>query len=435
MRRRDFLASCAGAGAALGNADTIEQSMADSLRFTVERTLVPFKKNLCSKSSFVDVDGTPMLWHSFGPLEGPGWASNAVGGAYEIYRYGRYKRDHKYRATALAILDHVLEDGFIDQETGFIRGYRHTVKDKFCLNYLHNDDWFCPGSMAKVACQLLMFSKQRPRVARIAVRTAAWLNARIKPTGSGWFPRRTTADGTHFLHAADGKKRDDPQFDGSADGLYIIQLMTMLTERGLADYRRVIAQRLRVFMDRGGIFGSLNQDVYDDHEDVAYAVAFRVLRQAARVLKDDDVRRFAYEKCLAGLDQFKMGEDRNGIATKGLLFMAKSWDTAYLWESAEASLAYLEAFHDTRRKAYLCDGLTILRAIARHHHGPHGFLTEGVDWNNHVGSQHHFDGAKYGDIKYTEPFLNNQHIAEPTLYYLEDIARRAGRRETCEERV
>jgi hypothetical protein len=130
-----------------------------------------------------------------------------------------------------------------------------------------------------------------------------------------------------------------------------------------------------------------------------------------------------------------MGEDRNGIATKGLLFMAKSWDTAYLWESAEASLACLEAFHDTRRKAYLCDGLTILRAIARHHHGPHGFLTEGVDWNNHVGSQHHFDGAKYGDIKYTEPFLNNQHIAEPTLYYLEDIARRAGRRETCEERV
>src|ERR1035437_11102834 len=92
--------------------------MADSLRFTVERTLVPFKGKLCSKSSFVDVDGTPMLWHSFGPLEGPGWASNAVGGAYEIYRYGRYKRDHNYRTTALSILDHVLEDGFIDQEIG-----------------------------------------------------------------------------------------------------------------------------------------------------------------------------------------------------------------------------------------------------------------------------------------------------------------------------
>jgi hypothetical protein len=32
-----------------------------------------------------------------------------------------------------------------------------------------------------------------------------------------------------------------------------------------------------------------------------------------------------------------------------------------------------------------------------------------------VGKQHHFDGAEYGDIKYTEPFLNNLHIVEPTL--------------------
>jgi hypothetical protein len=29
---------------------------------------------------------------------------------------------------------------------------------------------------------------------------------------------------------------------------------------------------------------------------------------------------------------------------------------------------------------------------------------EGVDWNNHVGAGHHIDGAKFGDIKYTEPF-------------------------------
>jgi hypothetical protein len=42
-----------------------------------------------------------------------------------------------------------------------------------------------------------------------------------------------------------------------------------------------------------------------------------------------------------------------------------------------------------------------------------------VDWNSHVGAGHHIDRAKFGDIKYTEPFLNNQHITEPTLYYLE----------------
>ncbi len=63
----------------------------------------------------------------------------------------------------------------------------------------------------------------------------------------------------------------------------------------------------------------------------------------------------------------------------------------------------------------LQDGLTILRAIAKHHQRDTGFLTEGVDWNNHVGKQHHFDEAEYGDIKYTEPLLNNLHIVEPTL--------------------
>jgi hypothetical protein len=98
--------------------------------------------------------------------------------------------------------------------------------------------------------------------------------------------------------------------------------------------------------------------------------------------------------------------------------MEKTWDTAYLWENAEAALAYFEAYSDTHNEQYLRDGLTILRAIAKHHHGDKGFLTEGVDWNNHVGKQHHFNEAEYGDIKYTEPLLNNLHIVEPTLFVL-----------------
>ena len=31
-----------------------------------------------------------MGWHDFGNLEGPGWAANAVGGAYEIYTMGDF---------------------------------------------------------------------------------------------------------------------------------------------------------------------------------------------------------------------------------------------------------------------------------------------------------------------------------------------------------
>jgi len=272
--------------------------------------------------------------------------------------------------------------------------------------------------MAKVAYQLLLFSDQldgerRRKMRSAAVKTAEWLNMNVKSTSNGWFPRRCDARGKHYPKNAYGDS--DILFQKSADGLFVIQLFTGLTKRGLADYTDKIREKVKLFIKLGGIFGSINHDTYDEHENVAYAVAFRVLREAAKLLGDKTILDFAYDKCLGGLEQFKMTEDRNGVQTKGLLFMEKSWDTAYLWENAEAALAYIEAYIDTNNQTYLSDGLTILRAIAKHHHGQYGFLTEGVDWNNHVGKQHHFNQAEYGDIKYTEPLLNNLHIAEPTL--------------------
>jgi len=392
--------------------------MKDSVRFTVERTFVEYNGHLASKSSFVDKDGAIMGWHDFGNLEGPGWAANAAGGAYELYAFGLHTKDAALQEKALSLLDHVLEDGFIDYDTGFITGYRETTTNRFCLNYQHKNNWFCPGSMAKIAYQLLVFSDlvDGPRKAKmqaVAVKTADWIHRNVRPTPNGWYPRRCKPDGEHYPRNAYGD--GDILFEKSGDGLFIIQLNTALTQRGLADYTDAIRRSVKVFLDAGGIFGSINHDTYDEHESVAYSVAFRTLRQAARLLNDDGVRAFAYEKCLAGLDQFKMTEDRNGVPTKGLLYMEKSWDTAYLWENAEAALACLEAYEDTRKEQYKQDGLTILRAIAKHHQRDTGFLTEGVDWNNHVGKQHHFDEAEYGDIQYTEPLLNNLHIVEPTL--------------------
>lgn len=69
------------------------------------------------------------------------------------------------------------------------------------------------------------------------------------------------------------------------------------------------------------------------------------------------------------------------------------------------------------------DGLDILRAAAKHHHGPYSFLTEGADWDNHVGQHHQIGHARFGDIRSTEPYLNNQHISEPTLYYLRNFVK------------
>lgn len=396
---------------------TILDSARDSVRFA-EGTLVPFDRKLACKSSFVDQAGEIMHWHDFGDLEGPGWAANAVGGAYELYSFAKYTEDESLAEKAILLLDHVLEDGFINYETGFITGYRNTAKNEFCLNYQHKSNWFCPGSMAKIAYQLLIFGdnlegERKNKMYQAAAKCAAWIDANVKPTSNGWYPRRCKPTGEHYPQNAYGD--GDILFEKSADGLFIIQLYAGLTQRGLADYRDQIKEKIGAFIKAGGIFGSINHDTYDEHENVAYSVAFRVLREAARLLGDETIRNFAYDKCLAGLDKFKMTDDRNGVQTKGLLYMEKSWDTAYLWENAEAALAYFEAYSDAGNESYLADGLTILRAIAKHHHGRQGFLTEGVDWNNHVGKQHHFDEAEFGDIKYTEPLLNNLHIVEPTL--------------------
>ncbi|MBN1844539.1 MAG: hypothetical protein JW810_02570 [Sedimentisphaerales bacterium] len=276
--------------------------------------------------------------------------------------------------------------------------------------------------MAKIACQLLQFGdildeQRQERMHQIARQNAAWIHDHVRPAPNGWIPRRSRPDGAIYAKSPDGG--DDPLLEQSGDGLYVVWLYTELTRRGLADYRQEIRRLVDIFMAAGGLFGSMNHDTYDEHENVCYSVAFRVLSRAATLLEDDSIRRFAYDVCLRGLDAFKMTEDRNGVATRGLLFMEKSWDTCYLWENAEAALAYLEAHRQTGDRQYLSDGLTILRAAARHHHGPYGFLTEGVDWNNHVGRQHHFDQAEFGDIQYTEPLLNNLHIVEPTLLAIE----------------
>jgi hypothetical protein len=424
---------------------TIVDSVQDSLRFTLERTLKRDERgHLVSISSFVDPEGQVMGWHDFGNLEGPGWAANAVGGAWEIHRWGEFLRRPEWKTKALAILDHVLDCGFLEEQTGFIRGYRETTTGKFCLNYKHNSEWFCPGSMAKVAYQLLVFADELgldPRADRMrgmALRCAQWIQNNVESVPNGWFPRRTTPDGKVYRKSPDGG--DDAYCQTSADGLFILQLQAALTARSLAGYQASLRQKAEVFIRAGGIFGSINHDTYDPHENVAYSVAFRTLLLVSTVLKDDAISRFAYDKCLAGLDQFKMGEDRNGVATKGLLYMEKSWDTSYLWENAEAALAYFEAAADTRKRdrkrarSHELDGLTILRAAAKHHHGPHGFLTEGVDWNDHVGQKHHIRQEKYGDIQYTEPFLNNQHIAEPTLFYLHKLARHSKKNDAEEWR-
>ena len=229
---------------------TIVASALDSVRFTLTRTLRADERgHLVSVSSFVDPEGQPMGWHDFGNLEGPGWAANAVGGAWEIYCLGRFLGKADWRADAMRILDHVLDGGFVDEQTGFIRGYRETTTGKFCLNYKHRSDWFCPGSMAKIGFQLLSFADALsgdPRAGRMramAARCADWIRRNVEAVPNGWFPRRTDPAGRIYRKSPEGG--NDRFWQTSADGLFILQLQAALTECRIENYSRPLKEKTR----------------------------------------------------------------------------------------------------------------------------------------------------------------------------------------------
>ncbi len=382
---------------------SIIDSVADSLRFTTHRCLSVYLGNLCANSTFVDPDGIPATWHEFGELEGIGWAANAIGGAYEIIKYARIFGDQRLNAIGISVLHHALEGGFF-QDDGFVRPYRDIASDKRFINYMHNpkfENWFCPGSTGYIALQLLWASDEvaeplRSRLIETALLTSDWLWKNVKPCSNGWYPRRCTPDGSHANYKAWGDYPDD-QFDHSGDGTYLLWLWVELSKRGLRDYSKEIRRAADVYRDMGGAFGSINHDTYDDCENVALSVGYRCLSRAADYLNDNTLREWARYKCLHGLERFEMRQDRNGVATQGLLYMEDSWDTSYLWENAEAALAYFEAAHFYHIREYELKGLTILRSAALHHHGEYGFLTEGVDWNNHNGQYRDVNG-KYVPI-------------------------------------
>ena len=246
---------------------------------------------------------------------------------------------------------------------------------------------------------------------QVAAKLSDWMETHVPLLPDGWIPRRITPGGEAYPLTPYG--RTDPIFDHSADGLYLLALWALTGREELA--RRVGD----AFVAAGGRWGSINHDTFDDHENVAYAVAFRLLRRFAGPLNRPAWRDFSYRVALPAMDRFRMLRNEHGVRTRGLFWMEESWDTAYLWENAEVAQAHLEAYLEGGDGRYLETARATLTAIAAHHSGPLGFLTEGVDWNNHVSQRHHVAYDYYGAIRYTEPLLNNLHLLLPTLTYLE----------------
>jgi len=202
-----------------------------------------------------------------------------------------------------------------------------------------------PGSMAKVAFQMLVFADDLPRkdprrerLRRIARNCAGWIERQVGPAPNGWFPRRVSPDGKVWRKSPDGG--DDRFWQTSADGLFILQLQAALTARKLADYRSALHDRAAVFMRAGGIFAASTMTPMTRRKVSPTRSRSAPCWPPPGCSGMTRSRTLLMTGGLAGLELFKMREDRHGVATKGLLYMEKSWDTAYLWENAEAALAY-----------------------------------------------------------------------------------------------
>jgi hypothetical protein len=370
-------------------------------------------------------------------MDGVGYCADSIFGAHVLIRLGRILERPELEAAGFSYLDHALASGSFDDDLLPVRLYRDTETGKLLDNLEDHDGYLEPGHIARVATQLLRVASLDPdadRAARcrgIAGRTAAWV-ASIDRCGNGWYPRRCSPAGAVFPFAANAfgptdlteLKRHDPIYDRSGAGVLAIQLLAGVTADGVLDARPTLRADVQAYIAAAGFFGSTNTDTEDLAENVSYALAFQALLEASRVLDDPSVRAFAYERCLEPLARFELTRDLNGVATKGLLYMEDSWNAACTWEMAEAAHAYLLAFDDAGDPAHALKALTILRGMAMHHHGPLGFLTEAVDWDGHSTSLRHFPNERYGDIVTTHPFLNNLHVLQPTVAYLERFALR-----------
>ncbi len=370
-------------------------------------------------------------------MEGVGYCADSIFAAHWLIRLGRVMSNPEFEEAGNRLAQHAFAAGFFDDPALPVILYRDTESGEWLHNMEGRADYLELGHIARVAHQLLGLAdvvasaELRERSIAAALRTAAWVAGTSRCT-NGWYPRRCTPAGRVYTLAPDaysqavlpGDFPPDPVHDRSGCGSLVVQLLAEVTERGLADYRDELRRAAGVFVREGGLFASTNTDTEDTDENVSYALGYLAFEQAGRVLDDEALRRFALERCLGGLAQFEMTEDVNGLATKGLLWMERGWNSACMWEMAMASQAYLVAYGHSRERWLASKALTILRGMAKHHHGPLGFLTEAVDWDGHSVKARHFGRARYADIETTHPLLNNLHVLEPTVTYLERFAHR-----------
>jgi hypothetical protein len=413
---------------------TILDSAIASARFATKVSETTEAGDLRCISPDADPDGKmyPLRGHF---VEGVGYCTDAVFAANQLIRFGQLLSSPDLISVGVRLARHVLLTGFFDDGEIPIRMYRDSNSAEFMDDLEGEGEHLELGHMARVAHQLLALAEviddadMAAKATAASLRFADWLEG-VQLCDNGWYPRRSSRDGSVYRLAPRaigpvtlvGPLKPDPVWDISGCGALILQFLAALQRTGLRDVSTSLARGVETFIQGGGYFGSVNTDTEDPRENVAYAMAFLAINDAAKVLNVDRWTTFAYESCLGPLSDFEMCEDVNGLETKGLLWMEHNWNSACMWEIAEAAEAYMVAYADRAQRGHLLKALTMLRGMAKHHHGPHGFLTEAVDWDGHSTVLRHFEGRRYSDIAVTHPFLNNLHVLEPTVSYLSSHA-------------
>lgn len=416
--------------------NTVVKSALDSIRFLRHVSVLDGQGRFMCPSVDASPEGTPVRYRGR-LMEGTGYCADSVFGARMLVRAGRALQRPEIEVMGFSYLDHVLENGLFEEDSDVpIFLYRDVETGLRLHNLEARPEYVEFGHIARVAYQLLEVSKldaderRAGRCRDIALRTAEWV-LKAERCANGWYPRRATPDGRIYPFAPDAfgpvdmssLSLPDPIADRSGAGVLALELLAAVTREGLVDARSALREDAAAFVEAGGHFGSTNTDTEDLHENVSYALAFQALTAVGELLDDRSLIDFAYERCLEPLQRFELKRDLNGIATKGLLYMEESWNAACTWEMAEAAQAYFVAYAARGRRDHVLKGLTILRGLAKHHQGPWGFLTEAVDWDGHSTLTRHFPGERYGDIATTHPFLNNLHVVQPTVFFLERFAR------------
>lgn len=413
---------------------TVVDSALDAVRFL----LAVSERDTAGKLLCRSIDATPdgnLARYRGRFMEGVGYCADSVFAAHMLVRLGRVLERGEFEEIGFSYLSHALDAGFFGDPAKPLRLYRDTETGELLDNLEGHDGYLELGHIARVATHLLHIAAldtdadRAERCRGIASRTAEWLLT-TQRCDNGWYPRRCTPDGEVFPYAANafGPKdidilsRRDPISDRSGAGTFALELLSAVSHAGLVDAADVVRRDAGTFVQAGGFFGSTNTDTEDMEENVSYAIAFQTLLGVSDLLEDPELSGFAFDQCLHPLERYELTEDLNGVATKGLLYMEDAWNAACTWEMAEAAQAYLLAFGEDKRQGYALKALTILRGMARHHHGDLGFLTEAVDWDGHSTAARHFPGERYGDIITTHPFLNNLHVLQPTITYLEHFA-------------